>query len=72
MEKTKGDDSQVILSQALGEVVSQYKKEIFYSENSQSQWEQLAQGQEGVPVIGGFQDAIRQGATWSYPGSLSK
>lgn len=63
MEKTKGNDSQVILSQALGEVVSQYKKEIFYSENSQSQWEQLAQRQEGVPVIGGFQDAIRQGAT---------
>lgn len=57
MEKDKGQWIQVVS----GEVSSQYKKEIFYSENHHS-LEQLPQGCGRASITGGFQDAIGWGA----------
>ena len=55
--KHKGQRVQV----ALGEVSSQYKKAIFFSENNQS-LEQPPQVRSRPPITGGFQDVTGQNA----------
>ncbi|KAK4833026.1 LOW QUALITY PROTEIN: hypothetical protein QYF61_027408 [Mycteria americana] len=57
-----GEDKGQWVQVAPGEVSSRHKKYIFYSENNQS-LEQPLQGCGGVPVTGGFQDVIGQGAS---------
>jgi len=54
-----GEDKWQWVQGASGEVSSQYKKDIFYSENNQS-LEQSPQGCDRVPITGGFQDAAGQ------------
>jgi len=49
-----GEDKRQWVKVVLGEVSSQYKKEIIFSKNNHSS-EQTPQGHCGVPITGGFQ-----------------